>query len=100
MTKVMAGRRVRVFRCQVPPLIGPKVLNAHVPKDLGWEAEVNEEATGITIKDKNEKEFFIFGANVIYCELYPEEPKALKTEFGTVRRGPGRPKVEGKSDAV
>lgn len=62
-----------MFRCQIAPLIGPKVLNAYVPKDMGWEAEINSEATGVVVTTKENKEFFIFGSNIQNTELYPEE---------------------------
>lgn len=73
MAKSVSGRRVRMFRCQIPPLIGPKILNAHVPADMGWEAEINAEGTGIVVKTKEGKEYFVFGANIQNSELYPEE---------------------------
>lgn len=78
MAKSVAGRKVRLFRCQIPPLIGPKILNAHVPKDMGWEAEVDANVKGVIILLKNGVEHFVPFDNIQSTELYPEEVVEVK----------------------
>jgi hypothetical protein len=45
-------------------MIGPKPLNAFVPKDMGWSAVINTEATGVLISLPTGQEHFVFGANI------------------------------------
>lgn len=78
MAKSIAGRKVRLFRCQIPPLIGPKILNAHVPKDMGWEAEIDQSVTGVLVKLANGIEHFVPFTNIQNTELYPEEPVEIE----------------------
>lgn len=85
--KSIAGRKVRLFRCQIPPLIGPKILNAHVPKDMGWEAEIDASSTGVLVKMQTGIEHFVPFTNIQNTELYPEEEvidKRLKVKSQAV----------------
>lgn len=78
MPKNIAGRKVRLFRCQIPPLITSKILNAHIPKDHGWEAEVDSTSTGIWVKTQEGKEHFVPFTNIQHAEFYPEETEEAK----------------------
>jgi len=69
MNTKAAGRQVRMFRCHIDPMIGPKSRNAFVPKDMGAEAYINDEATGVIIRLANGREHFVFSANVQSIEL-------------------------------
>lgn len=96
MARSMAGRRVRLFRCQIPPLIGPKILNAHVPKDMGWEAEIDAHVQGIWLITKDGKEHFVPFDNIQSTELYPEEQQG-SVELNPEKKRLGRPP---RSEAV
>ena len=65
----VAKSPVIMFRTQVDPMIGPKPRNAFMPKDLGWNAYINEEATGVVVEVPNKDgseitRHFVFGANI------------------------------------
>lgn len=79
MSKKIAGRKVRMFRCERPPLIGGKTLQAHMVKDLGWDAEVNEEATGLIITTGYGSQHFVAFTNIQNTEFFPDEPKEEAT---------------------
>lgn len=84
--KSIAGRRVRMFRCHVPPLIGGKTQQAHMVEDLHWTAEVNKEATGIIVTTQYGSEHFCAFTNIQNTEFFPEElpsaPMQLKPKLG------------------
>jgi hypothetical protein len=92
--KSIAGRKVRLFRCQIPPLIGPKILNAHIPKDLGWEAEVDATTTGVVITLANGTEHFVPFTNIQNTELYPLEQSG-PVEIMEAPKRIGRPPKSG-----
>ena len=87
MSRKLAGRKVRMFRCERPPLIGGKTLQAHMVKDLGWEAVVNEEATGLFITTQYGAEHFVAFTNIQNTELFPEDPQATVTDIAKPRMG-------------
>lgn len=94
MAKSIAGRKVRMFRCERPPLIGGKTLQAHMCETLGWEAEVNEEGTGLIVTTQYGATHFVAFTNIQNTEFYPEAPEAsitpLKPRIG---RPPNPPKA-------
>ena len=87
--KTVAGRKLRMFRCHIAPLIGPKVLQAHVPKDLNWDAEYTAQEN-VLVKTKDGVEFVIHGSNIIMAELYPK----YEEDHATPIRKLGRPAKE------
>lgn len=73
MAKSMAGRKVRMFRCQIPPQLTQRVQQAHIPQSMGMEAEVDQDVMGVWVKTKEGNEHFIPFTNIQSMELYPEE---------------------------
>ncbi len=82
MNTKAAGRRVAMFRCQIDPMLGPKPRNAFMPDDMGWEARISEEGSGIVIKMKDGQEHFVFGANIQSVRLVKEPvPAAVPVDL-------------------
>ncbi len=81
MSKRLAGRHVRMFRCHQAPLIGPKVMNAHNVAHCGWKCEVNEEATGVIVTTQDGQEHFVGFTNIESMELLPLPPEASISEI-------------------
>lgn len=90
MARTIAGRKVRMFRCHIAPLIPgtQKVLNAFMPKDLGWQAEIVDETSGVVVTNQYGADFFVPFTNIQTLELYPEEAEAIEL------KKPGRPKSQ------
>lgn len=84
MTKSISGRAVRMFRCQIPPLgLGPRPNNAHMPKDYGGEAVVDDASSGVIVALPGRGDHFIPFTNIQHIELYPleiEETKKAKVK--------------------
>lgn len=93
MDKKVAGRGIQMFRCHLDPMIGPKPRNAFVPSDMGAEAWINDEASGVLIKLKDGAEHFVFAANVQSIKLKPMiMAKDLTSEdIAPIRPRLGRP---------
>lgn len=75
MAKTVIGRQVRMFRCHIAPLINgtQKVLNAFMPRDLGWKAEIAEGGSGVIVTNQHGADYFVPFTNIQTIELYPEE---------------------------
>lgn len=65
----IGGLVVRLFRCQIDPMIGPKSRLAHVPEDNGWDAWVNEQETGIIVDTK--KAITVAGKKIEVLDFVP-----------------------------
>lgn len=76
----LAGHPVQMFRTQIDPMIGPRPMNAFVPKDMKMKAHFNEEVTGIIVELENGIKHFVFGANIqsVRLEPLPEPTKKAK----------------------
>lgn len=74
----IAGKRVRMFRCQIPPLFGPKPNNAHMPETYGADAYVDETVSGIIVYLENKAQHFVPFTNIQHIELYKEEQAIVK----------------------
>lgn len=82
----IAGLKVRLFRCQIDPMLGAKPRLAFIPSDNDWEAWVNAEETGIIVDrkkpivlaDKTEINIldFVPFANIQAAQFYKPEAKA------------------------
>ena len=84
----VSNRRIQMFRCYRPPLIGPKVDLAYVPKDKNLQAEICE--FGVWVKElANGTEHMVPYANIESIRLEPEVASITELES---KRGPGRPK--------
>lgn len=86
MSNKTAGRHIQMFRCHYDPMIGPRPLNAFVPKDNGWTAVINDESTGVIVTLPNGQQHFVFGANIQSVRL---EPEAI--EVAPAQKKLGRP---------
>ncbi len=84
----VAQRQVAMFRCQIDPMIGPKPLNAFVPKDMRMKAEINDEATGVIVTMEDGRQHFVFGANIQSVRL---EPEVIEASVTTLKPKLGRP---------
>lgn len=93
----VSGKAVAMFRTVKDPMIGPKPRQAFVPPDYGWECYMTE-GEGLYIKTDKGDEHFIGAGNIESVRFVREGYHA--TEFGSIRRGPGRPKKEEQSGAV
>ena len=77
----ISGLCVRLFRCQIDPMIGAKARLAHVPEDNGWSAWVNDTETGVVVDTKKEIHGrkildFVPFTNIQSAQFYkPEEAK-------------------------
>lgn len=78
----MIGRRVRMFRCHIDPMVGKKPANAFVPKDLDMEAFITD--MGVNVKvNYSGREHLIPWSNIQSTELEPD----LKTASDRKTKG-------------
>lgn len=81
MNTKAAGRKVKMFRTHIDPMVKHKGTPqlAHMCDALNMDAFINDEATGILVLNREKgSEHFIFSANIQSLELYPEERPKLK----------------------
>lgn len=93
MANSIRGRKVAMFRCQIPPQLTQKIQQAHV----GMDAVVDDTCTGVFVKVPNDKGFdehFVPFTNIQSIRLHPED---YQEEKFLEKKGPGRP---AKSQAV
>lgn len=91
MAQSIAGRKVRMFRCERPPLIGGKTLQAHDVVKLGWDAEVNLEATGLIVTTNYGAKHFVAFTNIQNTEFAPEpQAEVIPLPPPTPLRGQGK----------
>lgn len=76
----LAGKRVKMMRCQFSPVIMGKTMLAHDFDHIGWIAHVNDEGSGVCIQvpeSENVKEkrvFFVPFTNTPLIEYYDSDP--------------------------
>ncbi len=88
----ISNRRVLMFRCHVAQHVGPKMMNAIVPKDMGASAEIaycKEGPVGIYLKLPQGQEH-VFGFNNIESMILEKESN-LEAPIELEKRRPGRP---------
>lgn len=88
----VSNRRVKMFRCHIDPMVGPKPKLAFVPEDMRAIAEIANDSQGpmgIYIKLADGLEHIIPFSNIQSIRLEPMAiPEVASLEE---RRKPGRP---------
>lgn len=69
----IAGKEVRLFRCHIDPVIGPKPRNAFLMSDLMAKAYINETETAIVVNFENGSIKCVPFTNIQMFELEPEK---------------------------
>lgn len=82
----MDNRKVKMFRCQIDPMVGPIPRNAFTPEQMGMEAELRL-PVGVWVKVlATKREHIVPFANIQSIEL----EKEVVTETTTTTKARGK----------